>query len=178
MARRVFLVGFMGCGKSSFGRRLAAELRWDLVDTDREIERRAGLAIPEIFERQGEEAFRALERQVIADATASRQNTVVALGGGAVCRPGAMEALNAAGETVYIKMTAARLVKRMSAVGRAKRPKIAGMGDGELTAFIEKTLPERENFYNRANFVLDCGDASDGTLLRMLMQHIDNHKFE
>ena len=164
----------MGCGKSSFGRRLATELRWQLIDTDREIERRAGMTIAEIFERQGEGAFRALEKEVIDDAAASEHDTVVALGGGAVCREGAMEALAAAGETVYIKMPVGRLVQRLSVAGRAKRPKIAGMNDAELAAFIEKTIPEREKFYNRANFVLDCGDASDDTLLRMLMQHIGN----
>ena len=162
----------MGCGKSSFGRRLAAELRWNLVDTDNEIERRAGLSIAEIFAQQGEEAFRTLERQVIDDAISSESDSVVALGGGAVCREGAIETLSAAGETIYLKMSPSKLVKRLSMVGRLKRPKIAGMGDAELISFIEKTLPEREKFYNRVNFVLDCGDASDGTLLRMLLQHI------
>lgn len=164
----------MGCGKSSFGRQLAAELNWQLIDTDREIERRAGMTIADIFASRGEDEFRALERRVIAAAVASERNSVVSLGGGSVCRPGTMEALNAAGETIYIKMPVERLVRRMSAVGRAKRPKIAGMGDAELTAFIEKTLPERENFYNRANFVLDCGEASDGTLLRVMLQHINS----
>ncbi len=164
----------MGCGKSSFGRRLAAELHWDLIDTDREIERRAGATIPEIFAGQGEEAFRTLERQVIADAAASERDTVVALGGGAVCREGVMEELGAAGETIYLKMPTARLVNRMSVIGRLKRPKIAGMGDAELAEYIEKTLPEREKFYNRANFVLDCDDVPDGALLRVLVQHIDN----
>jgi hypothetical protein len=62
----------------------------------------------------------------------------------------------------------------MSTVGRLKRPKIAGMGDAELAAYIEKTLPGREIFYNKANFVLDCAGASDETLLRVLVQHIDN----
>ncbi len=163
----------MGCGKSSFGRRLAAATGWRLLDTDREIERRAGMTIAEIFERQGEEAFRALESEVIADAADSECDAVVALGGGAVCREGVMERLGEAGETIYIKMPTGRLVHRISMVGRLKRPKIAGMGDAELGAFIEKTLPEREKFYNRANFVLDCGDASDGTLLRVLLQHLN-----
>ncbi|MDR2894346.1 MAG: shikimate kinase [Alistipes sp.] len=174
MVRRVFLVGFMGCGKSSFGRRLAAELRWKLIDTDREIERRAGATIAEIFAQQGEEAFRVLERQVIDDAATSEVDTVVALGGGAVCREGVMETLSAAGETIYLKTPVERLVGRMSVVGRARRPKIAGMGDGELAEYIEKTLPEREKFYNRANFVLDCAGATDGTLLRELVRHIES----
>ena len=168
------MTGFMGSGKSTLGRRLATELRWKMIDTDTEIERRAGMTIPEIFERQGEEAFREIERQVIADAATTPDNTVVALGGGAVCREGVMEMLAGAGETIYLKMSPARLVGRMSPVGRAKRPKIAGMGDAELAAFIEKTLPEREKFYNRATFVLDCGDSSDGELLRAMMQHLTN----
>ncbi len=164
----------MGCGKSSFGRRLAAATGWKLVDTDREIERRAGMSVADIFATQGEEAFRALETEVIADAAASEVDTIVSLGGGSVCREGVMEKLSAAGETIYIKMPVHRLVKRMSPVGRLKRPKIAGMGDAELAAFIEKTLPEREKFYNRANFVLDCGDASDTALLRILLQHLES----
>lgn len=174
MARRVFLVGFMGCGKSSFGRRLASELRWRWVDTDREIERRAGRTIAEIFEQSGEEAFRALEEEVVGEARSSADNVVVSLGGGAVCRQGAMERLVESGETIYLNMPVDRLIRRLSPVGRAKRPKIAGMGDAELRSYIEKTLPERENFYKRANFVLECGDGSDDTVLRALMQHIDN----
>jgi shikimate kinase len=83
-----------------------------------------------------------------------------------------MEMLAGAGETIYIKRPTARLVARLSPVGRAKRPKIAGMGDAELAAYIEKTVPEREKYYNRATFVLDCGDAPDGALLRVMMQHL------
>jgi shikimate kinase len=174
----VFLVGFMGCGKSSFGRRLAGELRRRMVDTDNEIERRAGMTIVEIFERHGEEAFRALESEVIGDVATSDSDVVVALGGGAVCRPGVMERLGEAGETVYLKTPTEKLVRRLSAVGRARRPKIAGMGDAELVAYIEKTLPSREVFYNRANFVLDCageegGGSSDGALVRRLLQHLE-----
>jgi shikimate kinase len=175
MVRRIFLVGFMGSGKSSFGRRLASALRRPMIDTDREIERRAGMTIAEIFDRRGEDAFRALETEVIGDMAASERDIVVALGGGAVCRAGVMEQLSAAGTTVYLKTPTEKLVRRLSAVGRAQRPKIAGMGDAELAAYIEKTLPEREIFYNRATFVLDCGGgASDGSLLRMLQQHIES----
>jgi shikimate kinase len=166
----------MGCGKSSFGRRLARDLQWQFTDTDLEIERRAGMTVAEIFRTQGEEVFRELEAAVIEDAATSETDTVVALGGGAVCRAGVMERLSEAGETIYIKMPTARLVGRMSAVGRMKRPKIAGMGDAELAAYIEKTLPGREKFYNRANFVLDCAAASDDVVLRVILQHLDTQK--
>lgn len=165
-------MGFMGCGKSSFGRRIASESGWELIDTDREIERLAGMTIAEIFEQSGEEAFREIERQVIEGAVVAERDVIVALGGGAVCREGVMEMLGEAGETIYLKMPAERLVRRMSAVGRAKRPKIAGMGDAELTEYIEKTLPERENYYNKANFVLDCGEASDAALMKILLERL------
>jgi shikimate kinase len=187
MARRIFLVGYMGSGKSSFGRRLAAMLGWGFLDTDHEIERRAGMTIPEIFDKHGEEWFRALEGQVIeeaagkalteSDPVAAERDTVVALGGGAVCREGVMEMLSEAGTTVYLKTPEERLVRRMSEKGRAKRPKIAGMNDAELLAYIEKTLPEREKYYNKANFALDCDAASDEIIVRVLleatMQQID-----
>ena len=176
MARRLFLTGFMGCGKSTFGRRLAraAGAGWDFLDTDHEIERRAGMTVSEIFANGGEEAFRELERQVIAEAAASERDIIVALGGGSVCREGMMEMLAAAGTTVYLKTSPARLVRRMSERGRAKRPKIAGMSDEELLAYIEKTLPDREKYYNMATFVLDCGKLSGKEVIALLLKQIED----
>ncbi len=174
MARRIFLTGFMGCGKSTFGRRLARATGWDFLDTDHEIERRAGKTVSEIFASEGEERFRELEREVIAEAAASEHDTIVALGGGAVCREGGgmMDMLAAAGTTVYLKTPPARLVRRMSERGRAKRPKIAGMNDAELLAYIEKTLPDREKYYNMATFVLDCGKLSGKEVIARLQRLI------
>ncbi len=166
----------MGSGKSSFGRRLAIQSEWDFVDTDREIERRAGMTIPEIFERKGEEWFRALEKQVLDVLPAIEKNTVVALGGGAVCRDEAMEALNAAGTTVYLKMSPDRLVQRIDGKGRNKRPKIKGMTDEELLAYINKTLPEREKHYNKATFVLDCDGVADERIVGLLLQQLEAFK--
>ncbi len=169
---KIFLVGFMGSGKSSFGRRLAIQAEWDFLDTDREIERRAGMTIPEIFERQGEEWFRALEKEVLDDLPAIEKDTVVALGGGAVCRDGAMETLNSAGTTVYLKMSPERLIQRIDEKGRGKRPKIKGMDDVQLLAYINNLLPEREKHYNKATFVLDCGGVADERIVGMLLQYI------
>lgn len=173
---KVFLVGFMGCGKSSFGRRLAIQSEWDFLDTDKEIERRAGMTIPEIFERKGEAWFRELEKQVIDSLPAIDGNSVVALGGGAVCREGVMEALNAAGTTIYLKMSPERLVQRIDEKGRNKRPKIKGMDDAELLNFIGETLPEREKYYNKANFVLDCDGVADERIVGMLLQQVGTFK--
>ncbi len=211
----------MGSGKSSFGRRLAARTGWKFIDTDVEIERRAGRSVTEIFAERGEEYFRELERQVIAEVTSpesaqvcadggdfiSRQSgtdvapttgskprhstarterqggaagaagdplsrEIVALGGGAVCREGIMEGLNASGTTFYLNMPPARLVRRMSEQGRARRPKIAGMNDDQLLAYIRKALPEREKFYKMANFVVECGGRTDAQILEEILSKL------
>lgn len=165
-------MGFMGCGKSSIGRRLAARLGWEIMDTDKEAERRAGMGIPDIFAVHGEEWFRSLEEQIVEEAAACERDRVVALGGGTVCHDGVMEMLAGAGTTVYLRSSAGRLVRRMSEWGRANRPKIAGMGDEELTAYIEKSLPERELFYNKANFVLDCDALGDAAVVERLARAV------
>lgn len=170
---KIFLVGFMGCGKSHFGKRLAIQSGWDFLDTDHEVERRAGASIPEIFERKGEQWFRELERQTVESLTATERDTIVALGGGAVCGAGTMEMLNKAGLTVYLKMSPERLVKRIDRKGRHKRPKIRGMNDEELLAFIEKLLPEREKYYNKATFVLDCEGVADERIVGLLLQQVE-----
>jgi shikimate kinase len=168
--RKIFLVGFMGSGKSSFGRRLAGQIDWDFIDSDREIELRAGMEISAIFAEKGEAWFREIESQVVQEAVLANRNIVVALGGGAVCRNGTMELLRGAGVVVYLKMPPAQLVRRMGEGGRARRPKIAGMNDAKLLDYIEKTLPERENWYNKATFVVDCGALSDEAVLGVLAE--------
>lgn len=161
----------MGCGKSSFGRRLAGRLGWRFVDTDAEVERRSGMTVAEIFAERGEEHFRRLEASVIEDIAGGEGRQIVALGGGAVCRPGAMERLNEAGTTIYLRMPVSRLIRRMGVGGRARRPKIAGMDDEELRRYIEKALPEREIWYKKANFVVECGGVPDGRIVEMLMKY-------
>jgi shikimate kinase len=168
MANRIFLTGFMGSGKSSFGRRLAIRLERDFVDTDREIERIASATIAEIFETRGEEAFRHIEREVIDSLGGLPDGTVVALGGGAVCGEGVMELLKEWGTTVYLRMSPSHLVKRIGEKGRDKRPKIKGMDDEQLLAYINKVLPQREIYYNRANFVVDCDVVSDERIVALL----------
>jgi shikimate kinase len=101
-ADRLFLVGPMGGGKTVIGRELARLMGREFLDTDQEIERRTGVDIPLIFEKEGEDGFRRRERQIIEELT-QRQNIVLATGGGAVLDPANRACLQSRGFVIYLK---------------------------------------------------------------------------
>ncbi|HEY3645429.1 MAG TPA: shikimate kinase AroK [Gammaproteobacteria bacterium] len=101
-ASRLFLIGPMGAGKTAIGKELARQLQLEFLDADHEIERRTGVDIPLIFEKEGEPGFRRREREVIAELT-QRQRLVLATGGGAVLDPVNREALQSRGFVIYLK---------------------------------------------------------------------------
>ena len=159
----VFLVGFMGSGKTSLGRRLAARLGWDFVDMDAMVEQRCGMNVARIFETQGEEHFRRMEREVLEE-LAGLRDTIVATGGGVPVGEGNMELMNRAGLTIYLMISPPQLVKRLER-GTEKRPLIRGKDPGQLLEFIEERLPQREPYYMQAKAVIDCNGASDAYLV-------------
>ncbi|MDR0511040.1 MAG: shikimate kinase [Rikenellaceae bacterium] len=169
----VFLIGFMGCGKSYLGRTLAARLGWELVDMDSEIERRCGMKIAEIFERHGEEYFRERERELLHELS-ERKRVVVSAGGGAPVHGDNMETMNRAGLTIYLKMSPSNLAKRLER-GMDKRPLIRDLTPGQLLAFIETRLPEREQWYARAKATVDCNGADAQYLAGHAITLIENY---
>lgn len=110
----VVLVGMMGVGKSTVGRRLAAELGRPFSDSDEVIEARTGRTVREIFEHDGEPAFRRLEAEVLAEALAAPEPTVVAAAGGVVLDPGNRRRLRSAGTVVWLRAPVAVLVDRVA----------------------------------------------------------------
>ncbi|HVS15030.1 MAG TPA: shikimate kinase [Thermoanaerobaculia bacterium] len=98
---RIYLVGFMGAGKTAVGRCLARRLGWRFVDLDREIERRSGVSVAEIFEREGEPGFRSRETAALRRIS-RRQRTVVATGGGTLTDPENAEVIRASGRSVFL----------------------------------------------------------------------------
>jgi len=159
----------MGSGKSSLGTRLAAALGWEFVDMDQRIEQECGMKVAEIFATHGEEFFRNKEREVLHE-LARGERLVVATGGGVPTRGDNMEAMNAAGLTVYLRMSPRQLAGRLEK-GRDKRPLIRGMDDAQLLEYIERTLPQREPFYGKARLTIDCDGAGDDYLI----EHIKNY---
>jgi len=150
-ARTVWLVGLMGAGKSAVGRKLAARLGREFVDTDLEIERAAGCSVAEIFARDGEDAFRRQERSTI-DAWGGRA-AVVALGGGAMAQPGVADRLAESGRSVYLRARPETLAARVG-TGQG-RPLLAGLDASSRLARLRELLAAREACYEAAELTID-----------------------
>src|SRR6185295_18123463 len=151
--RTVALVGMMGAGKSSVGRRLAARLNVAFRDADAEIESAAGCTISEIFERYGEAAFRDGERKVIARLL-TQEPHVIATGGGAFVDPSTREKLKQQAVTVWLKAPIELLLARTQR--RDTRPLLR---DGNPREILERLLVERTPIYAEAQFTIDSEDG-------------------
>jgi shikimate kinase len=152
--RTIFLIGYRGTGKTTVARQLAERLGWDWTDADDEIERRAGQSIAAIFADQGEQEFRNLEANVVAE-LCGRQRNIVALGGGAVLRDANRIAIRRAGVVVWLTASVDTLARRLAAdeSTASRRPNLTPSGG--LTE-IETLLATREPIYRAcATFEVD-----------------------
>lgn len=166
----IILIGFMGCGKSTFGRKLAKQLNYQFVDADDAIESKYKLKIKDIFSQFGEAHFRKLEEKFILDLD-NQQNIVLATGGGMPCYGKNMDLLNQLGVTFYLQRSIPELVHRLINAKRP-RPLIEGKNQSELTEFIEHILPQREVFYLKSHHILNR-DQQSPLFVRVLL----NQKF-
>jgi shikimate kinase len=163
----VYLIGFMGSGKSTAGRNLASHLGWSFIDLDDKIEYRAGQTIKDIFSDRGEEFFRKLEMEVLKE-SGNQENTVISTGGGTPCFGDNMDFMNHTGLTVYLKLTPLQLKSRLADT-KEERPLLKDLDDASLISFIEDKLSFREKWYSMADLIVD-GFSADiiqlGTLIR------------
>lgn len=166
---KIFLIGYMGCGKTSLGRKLAKAAGMRFVDMDFTIEQREGASISDIFRYEGEEYFRAQERRLIEELAAADGSMVISTGGGAPVWRDNMECMNGAGETFYLRRTPEQIASRLSPHGRAKRPKLRDLDDEQLVAFMTANMAEREPFYSKARHCIDCADMSDPELVGLIL---------
>ncbi|HET6150610.1 MAG TPA: shikimate kinase [Polyangia bacterium] len=160
----IFLIGFMGTGKSTVGRMLAAEIGFAFTDLDDVIARAAGHSVAQIFASEGEPGFRAREEQAVRAAAALRR-TVIATGGGAACREANLAAMLAAGRVVALSASPAEVIRR---VGTGPgRPLLHGKADPEGVAAA--LLAEREPFYARAHHRVDTVGKPPGVVAREIV---------
>jgi shikimate kinase len=154
----LILTGFMGTGKTEVGRRLARALGRAFVDTDRLVEAKAGRSVATIFAEQGETAFRALEREAVAEACAL-PDAVVATGGGALVDPENRRRLAGAGPIVCLTATPEAILRRVGS--GSGRPLLAGaVSHEERLARICTLLAERATVYGSATVAVDTTDAT------------------
>jgi len=149
----IFLIGFMGCGKTTLGRKLASRLGYMFMDLDHVLEAQVGVTIAEYFTAYGEDAFRKLESEVLKT-TPYPENAVISTGGGLPCFFDNMQWILAHGKSVYIQLSPKILTDRLERE-RVTRPVLQNKHGDELTAFIADKLAEREIFYKQATFVVN-----------------------
>ncbi|MDO5481703.1 MAG: shikimate kinase [Bacteroidaceae bacterium] len=150
---RIFLIGYMGAGKTTFGKPLAQKLGAAFCDLDDYIEEHCGQTISEIFAEKGEEAFRTIERNMLQE-VAELENVVVSCGGGTPCFFDNMDMMNACGETVFLSASPA-VLKEHLLMGKNKRPLIQGKKPEELEDFVRESLKGRLPFYQEAKNVIN-----------------------
>jgi shikimate kinase len=170
---RIYLIGFMGCGKSTMGKALAQSMGWQFADLDDLFEKKHGMTISDFFKAQGEEGFRNAERDMLTDSF-MMDRMVLATGGGAPCFFDNMERMNRNGLAIYLKLPPLALVKRLHN-GKHSRPLIADKSDDEMLGFITQKLAEREPFYNKATLVIeDDGSLSVPGYVQIIKASIDD----
>ncbi len=171
---RIYLIGFMGSGKTTLGRLLAAKLPdYAFVDLDRYIEEReGGASVLELFEHRGEGHFRELEHRYLQEVMERYPDAVVSTGGGTPCFNRNMELMLADGVVVYLKYSAGMLAHRLGSA-RTVRPLLQGKDPEQLRAYVEELLPQREAYYGRANVVVADPDKNMDRLVDILRPYFD-----
>jgi shikimate kinase len=151
---RIYLIGFMGAGKSTVGRRLAKKLGWKVIDLDKEIERHEHRAVADIFKEKGEPHFRSLERLCLKEVS-SHPKAVIALGGGTFIDSDNRDLAEKSGLTVWLKVSFAKLAARVKIDGT--RPNFADKDQAE------RLYQAREPFYALAKVHISTDDGTPET---------------
>lgn len=168
---KIFLIGFMGCGKSYIGSKLAVTLGFHFLDLDSLIENTEGDTIAHIFETRGETAFRQIESDNLKGLS-KWSDLVVATGGGAACFHNNMKWMNEHGISIYLETTPELLLSRLISQ-TAQRPLLRGKSEEELLNFIKTKVVERSPFYNQAKIVIHQTENSDEIVFEILQKILE-----
>jgi shikimate kinase len=170
MSQTIFLVGFMGAGKSYVGQRLAQLLRCDFLDLDALFVTTEGMSINTFFETHGEKAFRGKESALLKNINVSKKQ-VVSTGGGTPCFLDNMQWMNQNGVTIYLNASIDLLLDRLNA-DKLQRPLLRQLQAEEFSQFIITKYQERQSFYSLAHHNISFDLASEHTILEKIMQFI------
>ncbi len=165
--RPIFLIGFMGAGKTYSGKLLAEKMNVPFFDLDEYIQEKEGASIPEIFEEKGADHFRITERKCLRDFGVIGK-AIIATGGGTPCFFDNLEWMNENGLTIYLKIEPELLAKRLQEE-KTQRPLLADIKSEDLNKYITDKLEERKDFYEQASVVFE--PESDGDIVEELFKY-------
>jgi len=163
---RIFLIGYMGCGKTTMGRELASALNLTFIDQDVFLEEKYFKTIPQIFAEEGEDGFRLKERKVLEEVT-TFDDVIIATGGGAPCFFDNVDLMNENGICIFLDVDIASLVDRLIHA-KTERPLIKGKSPDELYAFIEQMLEKRRPFYEKARHILKGSEILPSDVISLI----------
>ncbi|WP_346318324.1 shikimate kinase [Chitinophaga sp. YIM B06452] len=164
---KVFLLGFMGAGKSYWGKQLAIHWNLPYFDLDDVIVEREGMPVAEIFAEKGESYFRELEGKVLRELALDNDRFLISCGGGTPCFSDTMDFMNNAGITIWLNPSVPVMVERLQRK-QAKRPLIQDLSAEDLTAFTEKKLMERQPFYEQSQVIISDDEISLETFDKLI----------
>lgn len=163
---KIYLIGFMGVGKTSIGKKLAKKIGYTFIDTDRRIEQKENLSVSEIFEQKGETYFR-LHEQEILNELQTQENCVISVGGGLPCFFDNMKKMLHNGIVFYLQSTPENLQKRL-ALSKQKRPLLENLTENETLNYITNKLIEREKFYLKAHHIINTDKGSTEEIIKSI----------
>jgi shikimate kinase len=166
--KNVYIVGFMGSGKSSVGRILAGSLGLEFIEMDDVIEERESQKIADIFANKGEEYFREVENKLLKELS-HRENLIISCGGGLACNDNNLKILKDTGVVFTLKASARCIYERVK--NKKHRPLLNV--DNPLEE-IERLLNKRERYYSKAHYIIDTEDLSIEKIVRLITEKLKN----
>ncbi|MDP2888370.1 MAG: shikimate kinase [Bacteroidota bacterium] len=166
---RIYLIGYMGCGKTTLGRKLAATLNLTFIDLDTFLEEKYFRTIPQIFKEEGEAEFRRKEQNVLHEVS-TFDDVIVATGGGAPCFFDNMDVMNNTGFCIFLDVDTDSLVSRLIHA-KTERPIIKGKSPDELHHFIDEMMLKRRPFYEKARYILKGSEIKPDQVIELLTTH-------
>ena len=172
MMKPVFLIGYMGCGKTTLGEVLARQMQCRFIDLDEYIEARQAMSIVKIFDEMGESRFRELETEALHE-VAAMTDVIVGCGGGTPCHGDNMDLMNRAGTTVWLTTSPERITDRLLLPDqKSKRPKINTLPADEVLPLVKAELQLRSPYYGQAQLQFDSTDIETAEATERTARHL------
>lgn len=165
--KKIFLIGFMGSGKSYWGRRLSEKMQLPFFDLDMVVAQTEKKSISGIFVEKGEEYFRYKEKEVLEELVSDHENFILSCGGGTPCFFNNITFMKETGKVIWLN-TPIDLLKERLLKERTSRPLIRAIGDAELRSYIVRKLGERKMYYGQAHVIADEENITLDTLIELL----------